>query len=712
MGRFAWTQNHHKQPSDGKHVLPDWFSKSSGEPSRQALAELVKEHNSPPGTTYTRSRTNTLISTLSQGHKSSSSHSSSSQRSRPSSRHDSFDGPDVHPGPPEKAGKTLLSKGSKIMRRQTSKFNVLASHASEDPSNNDSSPRSTGLQRVRSAGQMLNMHTRRATMKPQISGPFDFQHVSHTDQSQYQNLNKSTKVELVQSFNSLQASQQPRGDIQGITVADIQSTDASFEHRPSSPTFSIVPSLTDEISKPAPPPKDHLRLPSLGGDVRLSQSVENFSWPSRLSLLPGFEAGGFESGNIDSVDQVAAADDPITSFSFSTDEKAPEDQGRPSPHLASSAMLDKPLPEAPAIVHAVSTDDLSALLLKTSPLPEPPLHQKQMSAGTDSLHSVMTSPHRKSLIRPMQSVPADLAQYRQSRVPAQVLLSSTFVSTSDVLASPPRPGPVERRISVGLKTIDVDDWEDAIDYSWDHALENEDDDGLTMNATSSMSKSDILPQRSFPPTQSFASFAQRAPMHSRAMHHNAPQSSLRGLGINQADRYSAAFSPDMHVQTSQRESLRVPYPQRVSGSPISKSSSQESIILSIASSIISTNRSSNTSYGDLKHFSQHEAESPVLQTTSQDGSSSSVETVTTKLESHANATDQYEDDTIVELPDINHQRGASTSRVPYVPSRRSSMLPAAQSAVRQRSSTLQGRPKLNTRASYSLFPASRPNQPA
>ena len=171
------------------------------------------------------------------------------------------------------------------------------------------------------------------------------------------------------------------------------------------------------------------------------------------------------------------------------------------------------------------------------------------------------------------------------------------------------------------------------------------------------------------------------------------------------------------------EPFRISAIRREPGSPISKSSSQESIILSMASSIMGTHRSSNssTSLSDLSNLAGIENDSVSFITddaklrAQSNTSDSSQNTVTT--ESHSVSTLGTD---LTSPPASNntspahkHERGISLSRI-NVPNRTSSMAAARPMSpvARQRSSTLNTRPKnLTTRASYSLFPATRPSPP-
>jgi hypothetical protein len=138
MGRFPWTQGHHKQPSDKFIPSPDWFMKSNGEPSRQTLNESVKEHTTAefdstalPTSSQARSRSATVSSFRSHYTKSSLDRSAE-VKSRPQSRQSIFeDGP--LPTTQEPMARSLFSKGSRIIRRKTSRMTLLPSRIEEAP---------------------------------------------------------------------------------------------------------------------------------------------------------------------------------------------------------------------------------------------------------------------------------------------------------------------------------------------------------------------------------------------------------------------------------------------------------------------------------------------------------------------------------------------------------------------------------------------------
>lgn len=165
MGKFSWTHGHQKQPSEKVVPFPDWFSNSSAEPSRQGLNELVKEHLSaefegPAAQTesQSRSRSGTLLSTRSHCVKSSTDRSPGSL-SRPQSRQSVAE--DVPPSPTrqEPMSRGLFSKGSRIMRRKTSRLTLLPSQVEERSV--EGHRRDPDPYRRDFAGQLLNLSPRR-----------------------------------------------------------------------------------------------------------------------------------------------------------------------------------------------------------------------------------------------------------------------------------------------------------------------------------------------------------------------------------------------------------------------------------------------------------------------------------------------------------------------------------------------------------------------
>lgn len=174
MGKFPWTQGHHRQGSDNKHVIStDWFSKSSAEPSRQALNELVKERLSAefdrdPARTSSRARSRSGTTSSFRSHYAKSSTDRSAEiKSRPQSRQSIIEVPPPSPPRPEPVSRSLFSKGSRIMRRKTSKLTLLPSQLEESPAdkaNDDFDPSTLEL-----ASQILHLSPKRKFRIPEGS---------------------------------------------------------------------------------------------------------------------------------------------------------------------------------------------------------------------------------------------------------------------------------------------------------------------------------------------------------------------------------------------------------------------------------------------------------------------------------------------------------------------------------------------------------------
>ena len=130
MGRFTWVAGHSKQGSDKSQYLPhEWFSKTTAEPSRQALGQLREDledgrDTSPTTPPKSRSRSGTVSSTFSFYAKSSSDKSNEGQ-TRPPSRQSLIQESTQDSTRTDNAARTFFGKGSRMIRRQGSKL-ILA----------------------------------------------------------------------------------------------------------------------------------------------------------------------------------------------------------------------------------------------------------------------------------------------------------------------------------------------------------------------------------------------------------------------------------------------------------------------------------------------------------------------------------------------------------------------------------------------------------
>ena len=326
-----------------------------------------------------------------------------------------------------------------------------------------------------------------AARKP-ISLPFDFQHVVHTNKEVYEKLQKADRQQSeAQSSAFGQASPPLLIENQSPHVS---SEDLTADERPLNGSggpgyFPTTP--------PPPPPRSQYRSrtsstsePAVG--FRTSRSIENFSRPAQRSpkaQSPPYNRLSFNDPSL------------ITEIS----EHSILDLD-PSSNDARDASPNKPVffsAQGPPLVgHAVTTNDESARVLKLKPLPPvqkplPPLRDMDLPPlpeETESIGSHSPSPNNsrpstaRSSLKHARSSPSLLMSpdrsvlLQDSPPPTGKQRSSAnedpFPMAGTPLITASRPKTIENndRISIGIfKPINVDSWEEDIDYCYEHAAE-------------------------------------------------------------------------------------------------------------------------------------------------------------------------------------------------------------------------------------------------
>ena len=358
--------------------------------------------------------------------------------------------------------------------------------------------------------------------------------------------------------------------------------------------------------------------PCSPGDFRVSRSMENFSRPTRLSVT--------------TVD-VSPPSEILTSKLSAMS---------PLNHTTTTT-LAKPLPHLPSeiVVHAVSTRDEIALPLRTAPLPSPPkpvmeVVEEEATEENDLWRDVPSA--SPILVLPPPTSLTDRQQKRRSQSSGDLnfntvsydmatRFSSRAINTPQVTCdASPRS---KKRISVGVKPINIEEWEDAIDYSWEHPADFEE-----LEATGITAVCRRRPSALSNPLETYLTVEQNSPvdghssqstplmmqMSSNTSHDEKPPSSgvqdeepsspLLGLNIENIREIHAGslaeaatpaedvqeinFSGDVYRSNSRRSPMSI----------MSESSSQESII----ASIFGTHRSSNssTSLFDFAHLTNRQ----------------------------------------------------------------------------------------------------------
>ncbi|KAJ5095115.1 hypothetical protein N7532_007406 [Penicillium argentinense] len=223
-----------------------------------------------------RSRSNTTTSTSSRRSPGSSMTSIDSGVGQPDERTASSLG--MRADKSDRPSRSFLARGSRILRRQGSKINIVATLDEEDEQDREK-PRSEKLENGGMFGRRARHSENHERLKSIISDPFDFHHLTHTSPSQFQSLDQTRENDLVTEFSVIRASQRPEAVLKGIRADDIHFHNFSADDLPALGTAATV---DEPVLAPSPPgspaasgsvsPKGHVR--------RESRAHENFSRPA------------------------------------------------------------------------------------------------------------------------------------------------------------------------------------------------------------------------------------------------------------------------------------------------------------------------------------------------------------------------------------------------------------------------------------------------
>lgn len=328
--------------------------------------------------------------------------------------------------------------------------------------------------------------------KPLISGPYNFQHVTHTRRDHLPTLQRASRMELVAEFSTLKSMPHPT-DIPSegsyMTNAHFAETETHtrpFGDRPSLRTRHTAPNAGPRRLVKASKSQENLRaIPPRPPRPPRSPIIESQESqyqappipPPRLSSRQSIRYGGYEMA------EVAAVERPLTSgggysqpehFHFTQEmhgSYAPSHGYYPEP-----MGYEEPLPQS-HYLHAVTTHDDEAWPL-TPPAPLPPTPQtltevpeeEEPRVSKKSRSSVLST---SSSLRRSRSVPqmrhlVDEHEPRTShrRPPSS---GSDTLGRFDLFAA-------QRALRAASREEEVPDafglnWEDDIDFCYEHELE-------------------------------------------------------------------------------------------------------------------------------------------------------------------------------------------------------------------------------------------------
>ncbi|KAJ6171673.1 hypothetical protein N7470_000740 [Penicillium chermesinum] len=187
----------------------------------------------------------------------------------------------------DRNSRSFLARGSRILRRQGSKVNVVATLDEEtEMAHPESSlpPRPDRPERPEKADRPETSRRHRSRhqdhherLKRIISDPYDFHHLTHTSVAQFQTIDRAREHDLVTEFSIMRASQRPETGLKGIRAEDIHLQSSSTEEVNTLGMATTVDEPTPQGSPRSPQPS--MGSPQMGHERRHSRQFENFSRP-------------------------------------------------------------------------------------------------------------------------------------------------------------------------------------------------------------------------------------------------------------------------------------------------------------------------------------------------------------------------------------------------------------------------------------------------
>ncbi|KAK2749858.1 hypothetical protein FQN57_005273 [Myotisia sp. PD_48] len=391
----------------------------------------------------------------------------------------------------ESLAKSLFSRGSRMLRRQGSKFSLSASltlEEEEEMARNNKKNRDKGKESD-GVGVFHRSHrTRHSDMheflKRNISEPFNFQHVTHTNPGQLPPIEHTHLNDLATEFSIIRASQKPNAELKGIHAESLSSRGYPVDEESDCVLGTLAPDAPSLFSRSPP------ASPETVSPQRMSRSVENFSRPvSRLqrklsspSIIP--------PPRISSKPVMAeAGPDPTTSTinlliglnSPSASSESLASHHEPVGYAVSSPRLD--FPEAPPeeIGRAFSPDSANVII----PLPSPLSHRTGLAdvpeedENASRRNSQATGPafkisnpdvafdgHLQPRMRNLSISSPPTQQYQSAALDTGVTTTSQDFQRHEM-----RSIPSTETIS-GQPPQRSESWEDDIDYCYEHAAES------------------------------------------------------------------------------------------------------------------------------------------------------------------------------------------------------------------------------------------------
>jgi len=379
-------------------------------------------------------------------------------------------------------GKGLFSRNSRTLRRDSGSRS--SSSLSTAPSLVGESQSAKDYYYDRKKGSRRGTFSASASslddgIKKTISGPYNFQHLTHTRHEQLPNLHRTSRMELMSEFSAIRASQAPtHGQLKGIKADDLHfknfssdalssDTGSSSDSRPrTSPqrpqipqnnhasdatTFETFQRLTRTKSHdslratPPRPPRSPIPPPPRTSSRTASMLLGNFDPMLTTSLERPETGAGFRKPK--AFHLPTSPPRPITRSDRSEDIIAEQTKSPPRTPNIDSWPLPSPfeglqladVPEEEETIAATKRAKVSSISGSLRHSKSVPSFSPQKSTGS-----------RASIISD-----------QRPQTPVSNVLKDTETRSIGVALSPPRAIPV----------LTQESWEDDIDYCYEHEAE-------------------------------------------------------------------------------------------------------------------------------------------------------------------------------------------------------------------------------------------------
>ncbi|KAL8926106.1 MAG: hypothetical protein Q9172_001934 [Xanthocarpia lactea] len=385
--------------------------------------------------------------------------------------------------------KSWVARGSKMLKKQNSKFALKTPEAMEEQSQAPDE-------------QLYRTHNKHGRMwstgnclpnRPQISKPYNFQHLAHTQARHFSGIHSASQDELATDYFALGASQPPQRGLRGIRAEDLKTHNATDSSR-SVYQDPITPPLFSPVKSRASRPSSVLSIKNPGTIVR-SRSIDNFSLPSpktyRVPRSPTLPPPRTSSRNathaapnfFSDYHHATAEERELLSICEASTERPVNEPS--SPLSSTTAFPGNRLFDDARLPHAITTPDDLAFTLhppmlrrSTLALPDVPEEDELHSTKRASMES--TRPvTADSTLRHTKSFPSNSrtkhsrngsSSRKSNRRPDSVSiegpLAHGMVGFADIDETVDVPTRCRlSRMSMGTKGIDAC-WEDDIDYCY------------------------------------------------------------------------------------------------------------------------------------------------------------------------------------------------------------------------------------------------------